>query len=491
MSSQVSPTSTDQQVGPPSVSGPAEDGAKHGSWATLVVAVLGVFSYLTMEMMVAPIVPIVQQTLDVSPSRAAWMLTGFLVVTAVSLPVSSRLADLMDKKKVFLAVLVLSGIGAVIAATATSAAVLIAGQMLQGIGIAVIPVSIGIMRDSQPLDRARIANSMFVVSSGLGAAAAYVAVGPIVEHLDYSYIYWIPTVVIAVVVLFGLRVLPSCPPVVVGRVDWIGALLLGGALVALLLGLTFPATHGWGSSLVLGMFALTIALFAAFVAFERRHDSPLVDLRGIVEREVFGVMSINFVASFATFCMYLLLPVLALLPVSTGYGMGGDASVVGLVLLPYALCVAVAGPCAHKLEPLLGRRGVMFLGAAGLTAGGLTLLFVDGAPWTPYLSAALIGLGVGFGFTQSLNTIVTVVPSERVASVSGVVYVVRSIGGVVGGQVAAAIFSAGQAGPGVPSWAAVLATVLIMVAMGAATFPLSYLLHSRQRAREAVALAEA
>lgn len=470
------PTSNDPQDEPRA--GPA-GAAAGGSVSTLVLLVLGVFSYLTMEMMVAPIVPFAAQELGISASQSAWMLTGLLVVGAVCLPLATRYADIADKKKVFLVVLGLSGVGAVTAAAATTAPLLIAGQMLQGVGVAVVPIAIGIMRDSQPLERARTANTVFVVSGGLGAAVAYIAVGPIVTHLHYSYIYWIPTIVIAAVVLIGLRALPACPPVAGGKVDWTGAALLGGALVALLLGLTFPTTLGWGAPLVLGLLALTILLLAAFVVVERRHPSPLVDLHGLAEREVLGVMSINVVHSIATFVMYVILPTVALLPLAIGYGMGGDASTAGLVLLPYALLVVVAGPTAQRLEPLLGRRGTMILGAAFIIAAGLVLLPIGSAPWTPYLCSALMGLGLGIGFTQSLNTIVRVVPAERVASASGAVYVVRSVGGVLGGQIAAAILSAGLTPEGAPSWGAILANILLIVALGVAGVGLSYLLAAR------------
>lgn len=488
MSTHGLPTSDDPQaeprVGPGTGAGPAEPA---GSLTTLVLLVLGVFSYLTMEMMVAPIVPFVQQELGITTAQSTWMLTGLLVVGAVSLPLATRYADIADKRTVFLVVLGLSGVGAVVAALATTAPVLIAGQMLQGVGVAIVPIAIGIMRDSQPLDRARTANTIFVVSGGLGAAVAYIAVGPIVTHLHYSYIYWLPTIVIAGVLLVGVRALPSCPPVVSGRVDWTGAALLGAALVALLIGLTLPTTLGWGSVPVLGLLVLSVLLLAVFVLVERRHPSPLVDLRGLAEREVLGVMSINLVHSIVTFVMYVILPTLALLPIAIGYGMGGDASTAGLVLLPYALLVVVAGPTAQRLEPLLGRRGNMILAAVFIIAAGLVLLAIGIAPWAPYLCSALMGLGLGIGFTQSLNTIVRVVPAERVASTSGAVYVARSVGGVLGGQIAAAIFTAGLTPEGAPSWGAIFANILLIVALGIVCLGLSYLLAGRRAALAATA----
>ncbi|MEU7815954.1 MFS transporter [Pseudonocardia sp. NPDC049154] len=481
MSTHGLPPSNDPQVDPHAAppAGPVA-AEPRGSLSTLVLLVLGVFAYLTMEMMVAPIVPFVQQELGITASQSAWMLTGLLVVGAVCLPLATRYADIADKKKVFLVVLGLSGVGAITAAVATTAPLLIAGQMLQGVGVAVVPIAIGIMRDSQPLDRARTANTIFVVSGGVGAAVAYVAVGPIVTHLHYSFIYWLPTIVIAAVVLVGVRVLPSCPPVTGGTVDWAGAVVLGAALVSLLLGLTFPTTLGWGSPLVLGLLVLTIALLAVFVVVERRHSSPLVDLRGLAEREILGVLGINVAHAITNFVMYVILPTVALLPIALGYGMGGDASTAGLVLLPYALLVIVAGPTAQRLEPIVGRRGNMMLSAVFIIAAGLVLLPIGSTPWTPYLCSALMGLGLGIGFTQSLNTVVRVVPAERVASASGAVYVVRSVGGVLGGQIAAAIISAGLTEQGAPSWGAILANILIIVALGVATIALSFLLAGRR-----------
>ncbi len=482
MTRQISPEPLDPPVDSQSPVIVADLAAPSGSWFTVALLWFGVFSYMTMEMMVAPIVPIVQHELGMSPAVAAWMLTGLMVVGAVSLPLSTRYADIADKKKVFFVILGVSGVGAVLAAVAPSASLLIAGNMLQGVGIAVVPIAIGIARDSQPLARAKFATTAFVVAGGAGSAVAYVAVGPIVKHLHYSYIYWIPTAVILAVIVLGAKGLPACPPVRTGRVDWLGAALLAVALTSFLLGLTLASTEGWGSAIVLGLLILTVALATVFVVVERRVDSPLVDLRGIAEREVAGVMGLSLLRAACAYTMYLVLPTVALLPLATGYGMGGDASTAGLVLLPYALVILVAGPTASRLEPVLGRRGVMVLSGVLMTLGAVPLLFIGSAPWTPYLTAAILGAGIAMSLTQGLNTIVQVVPNDRVASTSGTTYVLQSVGGVTGGQIAAGILAVGMVAGGAPTWGGFLGNVVLLLALGLAAIGLSFTLKTKRAA---------
>jgi predicted MFS family arabinose efflux permease len=150
---------------------------------TLVVLALAVFSYSALETMLAPALPLIQQAVGASTPAIAWVFTGVLLSGAVSTPVISRLADTRDKRGVLLGVLIVVCAGTLVAALATSVAVLIVGQLLQGAGLGLVPLGVGIVRDTQPPARMRSANGLIIGVAALSSAVGLLVAGPIVARM--------------------------------------------------------------------------------------------------------------------------------------------------------------------------------------------------------------------------------------------------------------------------------------------------------------------
>src|SRR5690606_33417428 len=115
---------------------------------------------------------------------------------------------------------------------------------------------------------------------------------------------------------------PESPVKSPARIDWGGAALLGGALVALLVAVSEANSWGWGSPEIIGLFALAALLITTWIRFESRHPQPLVDMRMLRDR---GVMTTNLTAmltGFGMFGSFILLPQLAQLSETTGFGFG-------------------------------------------------------------------------------------------------------------------------------------------------------------------------
>ena len=181
----------------------------------------------------------------------------------------------------------------------------------------------------------------------------------------------------------------------------------------------------------------------------------------------------TFVIGYATTASFVIIPTIVAAPTSVGYGLGEAASVTGLVLIPGGLVGAAMAVLTSRLERLLGSRAVMSTASVAELGSVGALLLAGVRPAMLFASSLLAGFGIGLGMTQAMNTVVASVPAERVASVGGLTYVLRSIGGTLGGQISGSILTVDLVpGTPFPTWSAFSTTLWIgsavaLVAVGA------------------------
>ncbi|MCG0283768.1 MFS transporter [Streptomyces sp. PSAA01] len=448
--------------------------------ATLGVVTAALFAYSTLETMLSPALPAIQHAVGASTSAIAWVFTGLLLAGAVSTPLVGRLGDIRDKRTVLLGVLAVVALGTLVAALATNVALLTAGQVLQGVGLSLVPLSVGIIRDTQPARRIAAGNGLIVGTAASSTAVGLVVAGPILEVLPYTWLYWIPFAVIVAAFVVAWAVVPSCPPARRGRIDSAGAVLLALGLALLLIGISRSSKVGWGSPLVLSLVVASVAVLGVFAAVELRTSEPLVDLRLLATRAVLLTCAVAFVVGFGTFAVFVLVPMLVELPKTTGYGLGGSALSTGLYLVPLGIVGTAVAPLTGRLERAIGTRGVMLTGTTAMVAAALVLLAAPGRPWLILISTALAGLTVGFGLTGAMNIVVATVPEDRTASVSGLAFVVKSVGGALGAQLGA-VMLAGSTAPEteLPAWSGFRSAFLLAAAVSMAAVLLSIALPSR------------
>ncbi|WP_281690449.1 MFS transporter [Pseudonocardia thermophila] len=440
--------------------------------STLVLLVAATAGYSLLEAMLVPALPVIQQAVGASPASIAWVFTGLLLAAAVTTPLVGRLAEVRDKRSVLFVVLLIVSLGTLVAGAATSVTVLAVGQVLQGVGLGLVPLSLGIIRDTQPPARVKSGNGLVVGASAVGSAVGFVVAGPLLEALgSHRWLYGIPFVLLVVITVGTWWAVPSCPPTARGRVDRLGAVVLSVGLLALLIGLTQAPVWGWLSAEVLGLGVIATVMLATFVLLELRTIEPLVSMRLLARPTVAAVCLIVFVTGFVVTATQLTISTIVAAPASTGYGLEESATTAGLILLPMGIVGTVAAPLTGRLERLLSARGVMALAGGAIVASCATLLVARGEPGALAASAMLVGFGLGIGVTQAMNTVVTAVPVSRVASVAGAAFVIRSVGSTLGGQVSGGIL-AGDLLPdvAVPSWSAfssvfAVAAVLAVVAL--------------------------
>ncbi|MFJ2890154.1 MFS transporter [Streptomyces sp. NPDC087305] len=408
----------------------------------------GVFSML--QSLIAPALPTVQHALHTSQSTATWVMTAYLLSASVFTPILGRVGDLVGKKRTLVAVLLAVLAGCLVAALAPNIGVLIIARVVQGIGGALFPLSFGIIRDE--FDASRVPGSISNLSAVIaaGGGVGMVAAGPIVTALDYRWLFWFPVAIVAVTTLIAVRYVPESPSRADGRVNWLGAVLLSGWLVALLLPLSQAGSWGWGSVRVVGLFAAAVVLFAAWLLSEARSSSPLIDLKVMRLPSVWTTNTAALLFGAGMYAIWSFLPGFVQTPSSAGYGFGASVTASGLLMLPMLLAMFVSGVLSGRLEPVVGAKALLTTGAAlGAVACAILALWHD-QQWQIALVAGIFGLGIGLAFASMANLIVGSVPPEQTGAATGMNANIRTIGGSIGAAVTSVLVTGRLQPSGLP-----------------------------------------
>ncbi|YCK37045.1 MFS transporter [Actinomadura sp. ATCC 39365] len=419
----------------------------------------------TMEMTLSPALPLVQQDLGASPGALAWIFTGSLISSAIATPIVGRLADMYDKRRVLLALMAISGAGVLLAALAPNITLMITGMAIEGIWLGVLPLTVGLFRDTLTPERAATGNGLMVGVAALASALGLILAGPITSALGYRSLFLLAAGGVAAAALLAWFTVPSTPRAAGGRVDWAGGLLLGGGVALVMLGLTAVSSWGWTSPATLALFAAAVLTLGPWVVVELRVADPLVDLRLLAGRTPAGVTAMGVLLGFASFGLVVALPMMLAAPAGTGYGQGADTLWIGIYMFPMGVAGTVIAPLVGPMTRLLGRRAVLVLGSVLVCAGTGGLALWHSAAWQVMAAVTVIGLGASIGLTAGLNAVAADVPGDRAAGVSGVVFVAKSIGGTFGAQLGAMVLASGAVA-GVPTEQSFVDTYLLSAALG-------------------------
>jgi EmrB/QacA subfamily drug resistance transporter len=419
--------------------------------ATFVVLLLGVTAYALLQSLVTPVLTTIQHDLHTSQSTVTWVLTAYLLSASISTPILGRIGDMVGKERMLVVTLLALALGSVLAGLAQSIGVLILARAIQGIGGAVLPLSFGIIRDEFP--GAKVAGGVGIVAAmaAVGGGAGIVLAGPIVKHLDYHWLFWIPLIITLVAAVCAQLFVPESPVRTPGRISWLAAFLLSAWLVALLVGVSEAPTWGWGSSKVLGLIGLAVVLGVTWVVVELRSRQPLVDMHMMRLPAVWTNNLVAFLFGIGMYSVIGFLPQFLQTPKSTGYGFGASIIQSGLYLLPLTVTMFIFGLLSGRIAVAIGSKAAVIIGSCFSTVSYLLLAFAHHDPWEIYLASTLLGVGLGLAFSAMSNLIVQAVPHAQTGVASGMNANIRTIGGAVGAGVMSSIVTSTLLHSGYPA----------------------------------------
>ncbi len=407
-------------------------------------------AYVLLQSLVVPALPTLQAALHTSQSTVSWIFTAYLLSASVATPVLGRLGDMFGKERMLVVVLAALSAGSLVAALTSSIGIMIAARVLQGLGGAVFPLAFGIIRDEFPRERVPGAIGGISTLLGVGSGLGIVLAGPIVDHLNYHWLFWIPLVMTVFATVATFFFVPESPVKTPGTVNFLAAGLLSGWLITLLLGVSEGADWGWSSPRIIGLFVAAAVLFVAWVAVELRARVPLVDVRLMRTPVVWWTNVSAFLFGFGMYSMMVVLPEFMEVPKAAGYGFAASVTGAGLALLPATAAMIVVGLSIGKITAAVGSK--LPLIAGGFIGGGafVFLAFAHTQEWQVYVCMAFAGAGMGLAFSAMTNLIVDAVPSTHTGVATGMNANIRTVGGAIGSQVVTSVIVAGVAAGALP-----------------------------------------
>jgi len=418
------------------------------TFALLAVAAVG---YALMQSLVAPALPDIQHALHTSVDGVSWVLTAYLLSASIATPLIGRLGDMYGKELLLVIVLAVLCAATVIAALATSLPVMLLGRVAQGAAGGIFPLAFGIIRDEFP--RERVAGAVGVMSAlaGVGGGAGVVLAGPIVDHLSFHYLFWLPLIPLVLATVAIHVFVPESPLRVPGRVNWFGAGLLSVGLGAVLIAVSQAPTWHWLSAKTLVLFALGVVLLGAWLRNELGSPHPLVDMRMMRIRGVWTTNAVALLIGFGMYASFVLVPEYVETPSRAGYGFGASVTGAGLFLLPSTLAMLAAGSQTGRLEKRFGSKPPLLAGAA-FTAGSYVFLAAARSErWEIYVASLLLGTGIGLAFAAMVNLIIENVGPAETGIATGMNAVTRTVGGAFGGAAVASVLEGSIGGHEFPS----------------------------------------
>lgn len=437
-------------------------------WTLLALSTAGMVVSVQ-QTLVVPLLPTLMHSFRVSVTDVTWVFTASLLAGAVATPLLARLGDMYGKKRLILATLVLLIIGSGICAVSGSLGVLIAGRALQGTSAALIPLAIGMIRDTFPRDRVTMAIGVVSATMGIGGAAGMIVTGLMAPHIDGHHpIFWVAACTgLVAIVLVALSAYDRGTRTG-GRPDLLGAALLAGWLICLLMAISQGNAWGWGSAGVLGLFGAAVTLCAVWVVAETRIREPLVRPVLLVGAKSLSANLASMLMGFSMFASFTLIAGFIQTPPEAGYGLGGSVLDVGLYSLPSTATMLPASIYAGRLAARVGAAYTLAIGSvfAGLSYFWLAVSNGHGFDFVAF--GALQGVGFGIAYAALGTLAVQHVPMDQSGIASGINSLVRTGGGSIAGAATAAILAGHTGAPG--SAPAVTGYVVCFVVVGAAAW---------------------
>jgi EmrB/QacA subfamily drug resistance transporter len=373
-------------------------------------------------------------------NHLSWVVTSYLLASTVSTPLYGKLGDMIGRKPVFLAAILIFLAGSMLAGLSQSMGELIGFRALQGIGAGGLMVGAqAIIADIvPPRDRGRymgLIGSVFAVASVAGPLLG----GFLVDNLSWRWVFYVNMPVGALAVLIVSTRLHLHTPSVRHRIDIAGTALLSGGVGALILLTTWGGSeYAWGSSTIVGLGIAGAVLVAVFVWWERRAAEPILPLH-LFRSSVFSVTSaMGFTIGMAMFGAIIFIPLF----LQIIYGASPTSS--GLRMIPLMAGLLTASILSGRAISRIGRyKAFPIAGTAVLVVGMylLSLLDVGTAPWVA--SAYMVVVGVGIGLVMQVLVLVVqndARPQEIGVATSTATFF-RSVGGAFGVAIFGTIFA--------------------------------------------------
>nr|WP_307798349.1 MDR family MFS transporter [Actinoplanes flavus] len=392
------------------------------------------------NMIVAPALPTILGDLG-GLNHLAWVTTGYILASTVATPIWGKLGDLLGRRITFISSIAIFLAGSVLCGMSQNMAELVGFRALQGLGAGGLMVGVmAVLAEIvPPRERGKYQGVMMAVMPAAMIGGPLVG-GFITDHLDWRWAFYVnlPLGVIALTVSwFTLAKLPRGTGK--ARIDWTGSALLTTWITALVLITSWGGTeYDWISPQILGLAALTVAAFLAFVVVERRAAEPIMPLTVFRDRNFTLAGTLSFIVGFAMFGG------ITFLPQYQQFVQGSSATNSGLLLMPMMIASMVTSLAGGQLISKTGRYRALPIAGTVLMAAGLALFATMGTDTSKTATAlymVVLGLGMGCLMQTTMLIAQNSAPLRDIGAATGAATFLRNMGGSLGVSILGSIYA--------------------------------------------------
>lgn len=412
--------------------------AKGMALVLMLGAFMGLFSETALNMALTNIM----EVFTVSAATAQWLTTGYLLTLGILVPVSALLIRWFTTRQLIIAAFLLSIAGSVIAALAPSFAVLMLGRIVQALGTGIIlPLMMNVILLIFPIyKRGMVMGLMGLVITTAPATGPTIA-GLIVDALDWSYIFWLSTILYIIIISFGLKQIENVSTITKPKIDILSVILstigFGGLIYSLSSiaekSITTPSVY---LPLIVGVVSLVI-----FIVRQLKMEAPMINLK-VFKYPMFtlGVIQI-FIG------MLLILSNAILLPLYLKGSLLFSAAIAGLILLPGSALNATLAPFVGKYFNKLGAKKLLPIGYTLTFIGSILFILTvtsDAPVWQIIVSNMVFFAGIPFIIMPAQTNGLNQLPRKLYSDGSAVMNTLQQIAGAAGTAVAITLMIQGQ-----------------------------------------------
>jgi EmrB/QacA subfamily drug resistance transporter len=399
-------------------------------WWTLVAVSFGLFMIMLDNTVVNVALPSIRKDLGISISGLEWVVNAYALTFGVLLLSGGKLADLLGRRRIFIAGLVIFTAASLWCGLAGSPASLIAARTVQGVGAALMnPATLSIIMATFPARQRGTAIGIWAGVSALALAIGPLAGGVLTEQISWSWIFFVNVPVGVIAVLAARAFIDETKDSSrEQRLDLPGLVSSAVGLFALTYGLIETNTYAWGSTRVLSLLAVAAVALTVFVLLELRQRVPMLDLSLFRNATFVGANTVMALVGLTMFGIFFYNSLF--LQNVLGY----SATQTGATFLPMTLLIMLVAPVAGRFSDRIGPRWLMGAGLTLLTGSLLLFATLDAqSSFWNILPGLLVG-GFGMAITMAPTTAAAMgsVPVDKAGVGSAVINSMRQVGGSLG-----------------------------------------------------------
>jgi len=404
----------------------------------LIGGFVGMFSETSLNIAL----PQLMVQLGVTTATIQWLVTGYMLMVGVVLPLSSIITKWFTTRQVILFALIDFAVGAVISATAPGFGVLLFGRMIQGIATGLIlPLMFTVAMQIFPPYKLGAAMGVISLVIMFAPAVGPTLAGIVLGVASWRWIFWLFVPFLVIAFIFAVTSLTNIAEVTRPKVDLLSIILSTIGFGSLVMGVSLASDHGWGAGAVIGSLVLGLVVLAWYTHRQLNTEKPVLNLRA------FAIPGFRMGAVLVMINFGIILSAMYLLPMVIQKGLLIPVALTGIIMFPGGIVNALVSAGAGRLYDRVGAQKPVRIGFIISMVGALMLAFTStsSAVWYIILAHVVLMIGVPLAMSPSQTHGLNALTDPIAADGSAIMNTFQQVVGAISTAIATSLLGMGQA----------------------------------------------